>query len=361
MSRRRPTVTPKSNWSLGGAQPAAPQRVARGAPGGAAALPQRGNTGGKSSDNGKAIVDYLKFSWRPDGGIPEGLETIRRYLKLWADLPLNMVPADMGLRGWGESMDVMTFLDGEWIRAGIVAWGGYRGRGGLMLVDFTGRGCAVITDWQAVFATLQDLDATIKRCDLAMDFIAGEVRIRDIEDMYDAGDFHCGGRIPDYRKIESGRAGARGCKGTTFEIGHRNNGKMLRAYEKGRQKGCEESEWVRLEIEFGCKDRTIPHEIVIKRDEYFVGAYKALEQYVDVAALRCRTDQLEREIDLNRTERAARHQYGKFTHQWLLANDEDVAAFVVAIRVEGVPAKMQKSALAAHVHGAHDPAPDLRE
>ncbi len=276
-------------------------------------------------------------------------------------MPLNMVPAGKSFRGYGDSMDVMTFLDGQWIRAGIVAWGGYRGRGGQIIVDFTGQGCAVITDWLAVFATLQDLDATMKRCDLAMDFVEGEVRIIDIERMYDAGEFHCGGRIPEYRKIESGRAGARGCKGTTFEIGQRANGKMLRAYEKGRQKGREDSEWVRLEIEFGSKDRTIPHEIVIKRDEYFVGAYKALEQYVDVAALRCRTDQLEREIDLDRTERAARHQYGKFAHQWLRKNNEDIAAFVAAIRVMGVPAKLQKSALAAHVHGAHDPASNLRE
>ncbi|TKC91616.1 replication initiation protein [Trinickia terrae] len=365
MSRRRPTVTPKAGWSLGGSEPGAvrprglgPQRDA---PGGAAALPGSGNTRGKSGDNAKAIVDYLKFTFLPDGGVPEGLEQVRRYLKLWADMPLNMVPADKCLRGWGDSMDVMTFLDGEWIRAGIVAWGGYNGREGRMVVDFTGRGCAVVTDWQAVFATLQDLDAKVTRCDLAVDFLEGEVAIADIEQMYDAGEFHCGGRVPDYRKIESGRAGARGCKGTTFEIGQRANGKMLRAYEKGRQKGQQDSEWVRLEAEFGSKDRTIPHEIVMKRDEYFVGAFKALERFIDVAALRCRTDQVEREIDLDRTMRAARDQYGKFAHQWLKKNDDDYAAFVVALRVEGVPAKMQKSALAAHVHGAHEPAPDLRE
>ncbi len=93
-----------------------------------------------------------------------------------------------------------------------------------------------------------------------------------------------------YRKIESGTAHARGCGGTTLEIGRRVNGKLVRAYEKGRQLGNVDSEWVRVEIQFGNKDRVIPHEIVLKTDHYFVGAHKALEPFIDVAALRCRTD-----------------------------------------------------------------------
>lgn len=59
-----------------------------------------------------------------------------------------------------------------------------------------------------------------------------------------------------------------------------------------------DSEWVRVEIQFGNKDREIPHEIVLKTDHYFVGAHKALEPFIDVAALRCRTDQTERETTL---------------------------------------------------------------
>lgn len=42
-------------------------------------------------------------------------------------MPLNMVPANKGIQGYADSMDVLTFLDGEWIRAGIVAWGGRNG------------------------------------------------------------------------------------------------------------------------------------------------------------------------------------------------------------------------------------------
>jgi len=45
----------------------------------------------------------------------------------------------------------------------------------------------------------------------------------------------------------------------------------------------------------------------------------------------------------------------------LIENGEDFGAFVVDVRQEGVPSRMQKSALAVHVHGAHEPAPDLRE
>lgn len=362
MSRRRPTATPKAGWAPGGCEePAAPQRVSRGAPGGAAALPPSGNTGGKSTDSAKAIVDWLRFTFEPTGSVPDGLEQVRRYLKLWTAMPLNMVPAHKGIQGYADSMDVMTFLDGEWIRAGIVAWGGRNGGDRRICVDFSGRGCAVVTDWQAVYATMQDLDARVTRCDLAMDFLHGEVTVEQIDAMYGAGEFHCGGRIPDYRKIESGNASARGCGGTTLEIGLRTSGKMVRAYEKGRQLGNVDSEWVRVEIQFGNKDRVIPHEIVLKTDHYFVGAHKALEQFIDVAALRCRTDQTERETTLETAKRAIRTQYGKVINQALIENGEDFAALVVDVRQEGVPPRMHRSALATHVHGAHEPASYVKE
>jgi len=361
MSRRRPTATPKAGWSLGGSEPAAPPRVRAGAPGGGAALPPSGNTGGKSRDTAKAIVDWLRFTFEPVGSVPDGLEQVRRYLKLWSDMPMNLVPANKGLQGYADSMDVMTFLDGEWIRAGIVAWGGRNGGEGRVCVDLSGRGCAVVKDWHAVYATMQDLDARITRCDLAMDFLDGEVSVQQVDQMYRAGDFNCGGRIPVYRKIESGTAHARGCGGTTLEIGRRVNGKLVRAYEKGRQLGNVDSEWVRVEIQFGNKDRVIPHEIVVKTDHYFVGAHKALEPFIDVAALRCRTDQVERETTLETAKRAIRTQYGKVINQALIENGEDFAALVVDVRQEGVPPRMQKSALAMHVHGAHEPAPTQRE
>jgi phage replication initiation protein len=271
-----------------------------------------------------------------------------------------MMPSVRGFRGYESSHDILMLVDGEWLRIGFVACGGAH-VGGTICVDLSGKGCAVVTDWASVFATMQKLQARITRCDLAMDFLAGEVSVGQVEQMYFGGEFNCGGRVPSYRKIESGSASARGCGGTTFEIGRRVNGKLVRAYEKGRQLGKQDSAWVRVEIEFGNKDRVIPHEIVLKRNEYFVGAHKALERFIDVASLRCRTDQMEHETVLDVAVAHASRQYGKVFHQVLQDNGNDFAALVQRITVVGVPNRMQKTALARHVFGAHEPAPPVWE
>jgi len=306
-------------------------------------------------------VDWFKFTFLPDGSISDALEQLRKYFHLVFSVPVAMKPAGKGFRRYEFSYDLLAYVNGETIKLGIVACGGEH-VGGTILVDWPGQGCTAIGDWQAVYAMVQDLDARITRCDLAMDFCKGEVTIEQVQELYFAGDFNAGGRIPIYRKIEGGVANKQGCLGTTFEIGRRANGKMLRAYEKGRQLGKQDSEWVRLEIEFGAKDRVIPHEIIIKRDQYFAGAYKALEAFMAADPQRVPTDQvkaLELQDETIR-ERKLKHiqtQFGPTVDYELRCTDEDIAALVVAIRRQGVPAQLHKSALARHVNGAHDPAP----
>lgn len=309
-----------------------------------------------------AIVDWLRFTFLPDGSIGDALEQLRRYFHLWFSIPVTMKPSVRGFRGYEFSHDLMAFVNGEPIRLGIVACGG-ESVGGTMLVDLSGQGCVVVQDWTAVYATMQDLDARITRCDLAMDFCQGEVSIDQVEQMYFAGEFNAGGRIPKYRRVESGVANAQASGGRTFEIGRRVNGKMLRAYEKGRQLGKQDSEWVRIEIEFGNKDRVIPHEIVTRRDHYFAGAYKALEAFMAADPQRVPTDQheaLENQDAIVRERKLAhmKQQFGPTVDYELRTNNEDFAALVVAIRRQGVPAQLHKSALARHVYGTHDPVPE---
>jgi len=312
-----------------------------------------------------AIVDWLRFTFLPDGSVGDALEQLRKYFHLWFSIPVTMKPSVRGFRGYEFSHDLMAYVDGETIRLGIVAMGG-ESVGGTMLVDLSGQGCVVINDWAAVYATMQDLDARITRCDLALDFCQGEVTIDQVEEMYFAGEFNAGGRIPKYRRVESGVANAQASGGRTFEIGRRVNGKMLRAYEKGRQLGKQDSEWVRIEIEFGNKDRVIPHEIVTQRDRYFAGAYKALEAFMAADPQRVPTDQreaLENQDEIVRERKLAhmKQQFGPTVDYELRATNEDFAALVVAIRRQGVPAQLQKTALARHVYGTHDPVPKPEE
>lgn len=352
---------------VGGLTAARPQRSEDGRPSGRSPRPViRGESG--SQEPQQTIVDWLSFTFLPCGSIADALEQLARYFHLWFALPVVLVPSKKraGLRGYESSTDVMAYVNGETIRLAAIGCGG-ENVGGTMLVDMSGHGCAVVADWWAVYATVQDLDARITRCDLARDFCEGQVSVGQVEALYFAGEFNAGGRIPKYRRIEGGVAGAEACGGKTFEIGRRVNGKMLRAYEKGRQLGKQDSEWTRIEIEFRNKDRVVDHRILVERDRYFVGAYKALEQFIEADPLRCATDQKEAlhvqdEIVMERTLDQVLHQYGPaFSYAATHSKYQEAAALVVRVTRKGVPARAQKTALARHVYGAHDPASVYRE
>lgn len=314
----------------------------------------------------QTIIDWLTFTFLPDGSIGEALEQLSRYFHLWFSIPVTFRPNGYGFRRYESSTDVLAYVNGETVRLGIIGAGGEHVAGTVCL-DLSGVGCAAVVDWDAVYATVQDLDARITRCDLARDFCEGEVSVDQVESLYFAGEFNAGGRIPVYRRIESGVAGAGACGGRTLEIGRRKNGKMLRAYEKGRQLGKQDSEWLRIEIEFRSKDRVVEHDILIRRDSYFVGAYKALEAFLEADPVRLATDQkaalnVQDEIALERALDHAAHQYGKaFACARLSPRYLNDAAVVVRISRKGVPASLHKSALARHVYGGHEPPPVYQE
>ncbi|SOY66729.1 putative phage DNA replicase [Cupriavidus taiwanensis] len=309
----------------------------------------------------------MSFTFLPAAGVGQALEQLAKYFHLWFAVPVTMLPSKRraGLRGYEASTDVLAYINGETMKLASVGCGGDN-VGGTMMVDMSGHGCAVVDDWDAVYATVQDLDARITRCDLARDFCEGQVSVDQVEQLYFAGEFNAGGRIPKYKKIESGVAGFGACGGRTLEIGKRVNGKMLRAYEKGRQLGKQDSDWLRIEIEFRNKDRVVDHRILVERDRYFVGAYKALEQFLQADPLKCATDQKEAvalhdEIVLERKLDHVQFQFGKaikYAKDTKYPND---AALTIRISRQGVPAQLHKPALARHVYGGHEPPPTCQE
>lgn len=314
---------------------------------------------GESLHGVGAIVDWLRFTFLPLGSFQEATEHVFRCMQLWFSIPISMKPSKRGIHGYSASSDVLAFVDGEFVRIAIVAQGG-ENVGGTICIDLSGTGCSVVTDWEAVYATMQDVDARITRCDLALDLMHGEVTIEDINAMYFAGEFNSGGRIPKRYAHESGDIHSQFAGGRTVEIGRRTNGKMLRAYEKGRQLGNPDSQWLRLEVELGSRDRVIPHDVVLKRNEYFCGAHKALAQFLNAAAEKIRTLQKQHESTLEKSTEHLRTQWGKMIHQLCIQHGEDLAAMVADIRVVGVPAKLQRSALARHVYGSHVPEHSIR-
>lgn len=174
---------------------------------------------------------------------------------------------EMGANFYRESW----ILGDAW---GMVCYGGQRG---TIMVTLNGSGCAAAREgWEGRLKTFLETAqrARLTRVDFAHDDYTGETYSVDRADQdHTDGLFNCGGRNPDteYRGNWKNPNG----KGRTFNVGNRSNGKFCRVYEKGRQLGDKNSEWVRIEVEFKSTDRVIPFDALIRPGEYLAASYPA--------------------------------------------------------------------------------------
>jgi phage replication initiation protein len=126
------------------------------------------------------------------------------------------------------------------------------------------------------FLAYQAVRPNISRVDVAHDDMKGAAYSVDqaVTD-WDRGYFKAlaGGRNPDIE--QRGNWKSPNGKGRTVYIGNRKNGKYARIYEKGRQLGDKESDWVRIEVEFKSVDRVVPFDILLNAGEYLAAAYPA--------------------------------------------------------------------------------------
>lgn len=107
--------------------------------------------------------------------------------------------------------------------------------------------------------------AKIKRIDLAHDDFSGQhISVAKALDWFHAGGFTVGGRPPAPRYIDDLGTGS----GKTLYLGSRENGKMIRVYEKGRQLGDPLSPWVRAEVEIHSTDRVVPWDTAAKEARF---------------------------------------------------------------------------------------------
>lgn len=341
---------------------AAPPAAKRGRSAGAAegGSPRTVIRGESDHSQRLAIIDWLRFTFLPSSSISDSLEQLKRYFALWFPLPVNFIHSEKGMFGYKSSYDLMVWKDAQLIRVGVVAMGGTTA-GNTMMVDISGKGCSLVSCWQSVYATLQDLDARITRADTALDLMEG-FTLDQFDDLYRAGEFNCGGRIPTRRYYEGGHSGDLHANGRTMYLGKKANGKELCIYEKGKQLGDPDSEWLRIEIRFGNRDRVIPHDIVLNPTTYFAGGFIALETLVDSIKTKIKTEQRdvvieERTIVLKRLTHYLTAAYGKTLYQLAHELQMDYKALYELLHVPGVPARLEKSVVADGVNRAHDPAP----
>lgn len=268
--------------------------------GGPPRLVTRGETEGP--DRPIAIVDWLAFTLKS----PEADELywIKHQLDLVFGIPPSLhVAKNKGWFGYRHRIDLGAL--------GLLAYGGAQQRG-TMHVELNAHGCNNISDWMAVTAWGESVNAAITRVDLAHDdFNAEAVSIEQAVEWLEGGRLNAGGRRPQTSVAGDWIAKQ---KGRTLYIGSRESGKLTRIYEKGKQLGGAAEQflpnWTRIEVELRNKGRVVPWETVTHPGRYLAGAYPAFE-YLSLEQCRLRTVRNATTVTYEAMVRHLRTQGGK--------------------------------------------------
>lgn len=277
-----------------------------------------------------AFIDWLNFTFRYHLGDTRSLMELDALLKSAFGFGLGVCRNRKHLN-YEQSWEIGNGY-------GIFATGG-DSVAGTSLVSLSGEGCSVVKNWGDVYLTLQHLHARITRVDLAHDDYLGLISLPSVVEWYLAGDFHSGkGRPPTGELIDDFNSGA----GKTLYIGKRENGKLLRIYEKGKQLGDPLSPWVRWELELHNRDRVIPLDVLISPGPYLAAAYPCTE-WISESQCRIATATKATKIGLDVLLHYCRLSYGKLI--WTL---EHVCGYtpeeiVKTLAVEGLPKRISQA------------------
>ncbi|WP_316368086.1 replication initiation factor domain-containing protein [Candidatus Thiodiazotropha sp. CDECU1] len=287
------------------------------------------------------FVDYLSFTLVE--GIVEGYgdTRLRNVAQLFVDaIPeLGFSESDRGLYGFTHSGDLT--IAGETV--GKIATGGNNGR---TFVEFTGKACAWI-DREKWATWLDQVNARISRVDLAYDDYEGSHSVHWMKQQYIDGEFKNRGQNPNVSQIGPWLNRDLWENGLTLYVGKRQNGKMLRSYEKGRQLGDSKSKWVRHEVEFRrTREKPLTTDMIRNPVEYLTGSYTPLEWIADVTPARVDRVKLETKITFETLVHYARLCYGKLFHvmSQVIGDPEKI---IQQLCVEGFPRRLNQSAMVA--------------
>jgi len=293
-------------------------------------------TGGERLKEG-AKVDWCTLTWKPD---PD--EYVPGNTHDWFSDALGGVMGEEvnGLFGYDKGVRFYVAVGGTPVHVGRVDFGGEH-HGGRARLELSGAGCSRVRSWTAFADRVRQLDEfTLTRVDLAVDALEGEFGVEDAVEWYQAGDFNAGGRNPRHSLVGDWLSPKHG---RTFEVGRRENGKMLRCYEKGRQLGDQTSPWTRFEVEIRNNDRDIPLDILTDSDKYFTGAYRCLERVLDAAAERIKTHQKEGDIALEHLVTYAKSAYGQVIN--ILRTSWSAQEVIDELSRPGTPKRLERASL----------------
>jgi phage replication initiation protein len=214
--------------------------------------------------------------------------------------------------------------------------GGQRNTALLML---PGKVCHTVTDWPALVELLRDrYGARITRWDGAVDDFEGAHSIDWAVEQYRAGNFKNGGNKPSCK--QNGNWIEPDGTGRTFYVGKRENGKLLRVYEKGMQCGHEWHPWVRWELELHNVDRVIPWEVLLNPGQYVAGAYPKALSWIQEEMCRVRTVQNEAKLSYKHLVECASIAYGRLINT-MLEVEGSPDEVLQKLRKDGLPKRLQ--------------------
>lgn len=308
------------------------------------ALPPSSNTGGKfngSATRRSADVDYLSFSFPGcDLDASDWVHAVSVMLRSWCGSErVKLEPRKSGLYGYKSSWLVQLVTMKEVVQLGVCAYGG---NGGSFYVSLSGTACGLITDWLRVVQSLEHVQAKLTRVDLAVDYLNGEVTFEQACKAYKEGGFTSLGRTPSHRVMGDLLSDV-STDGRTLYVGARGNGKMMRAYEKGKQLGQPTSRWMRVEVEFRAVDQVLPLAMLVERDQHFAGAYPWCAEVLAVARPSpiSRTKEKSK-VHLANLMKYARQAYGRLLN-FLLEAGASADDVVESLRENGVPARLMET------------------
>lgn len=271
---------------------------------------------------------------------------------LWEET-FDMRPRVKGMFGYRKSWDL--YINKQPI--GVAACGA---KNGGCYISFTGSGCSLL-DMSKVYKQIRDLPLIkITRTDPAFDDYQGIYSVDHAFDQWKQGGFTLNGRAPKCQWIMSGgELGSDGeveyNGGRTFTVGNRANGKMCRIYEKGKQMGRVDSNWTRWEVELRSTDREIPLDILLRPEDYLIGAYPCLsfvQMYQPVEQpTRIKTKKKQIKTAYENSVVYARRNVGRLINVMRDSkglSDSEIVAQLSSLDPYSVPLKLQR-ALGAHI------------
>jgi phage replication initiation protein len=280
-----------------------------------------------------ALTDFLNCTF-PLALITESLSDLFQLILACLGRAFGpVVDRKRGLHGYRHS-----FAMGE--SGAIFAHGG---QAETAFLSLPGESCAWITDWLALVSLFGDrLQGRITRWDGAVDVFSGSPSVDDAVALYQAGGFNTGGNLPSCS--QAGNWLAPDGRGRTFYVGRRENGKVMRVYEKGMQLGDPENPWVRWELELHNKDRIIPWEVLLEPGKYVAGAYACMK-WVQEDMCRIKTIKQANKISYAHLSRCLKNSYGQMLNTALKVEGGDAEKVIAKLRRPGTPSRLDPSQL----------------